>query len=174
MSLKIERIDPCSGAFHQHVTLIGALGATRHVLWGNRVLDAGDWKRRLSAAGEVSLAFSIPPGRGTVSVVAVDRADRSNIVHFTYEPSEPYEPSQPREGPARLGTEAVADELLVAVRGAPPDLVDRLERSGDEATARLGCLMRRIQGRDGPAAADCGSSEGKPVVCDPVTHDFAW
>ncbi|MDT9686989.1 hypothetical protein Q5762_01215 [Streptomyces sp. P9(2023)] len=177
MSLRIKRIDPCSGSLHQYVTLTGTLLGTRHILWGDRVLEEGEWKGEVFAPGDVTLTFTIPQGSGTVSVVAIDGEERSNTVHFTYI-RPPVQPDG-AETPAPLldGEPSVFDELVSCVRGAPRELVDRLEESDDARMARLGRAMRSVRGQlpPGPDGSDRSSLTGDgPTVIDPVTHDPAW
>ncbi|MFF3315992.1 hypothetical protein ACFYV5_10820 [Streptomyces sp. NPDC003035] len=179
MSLKIERIDPCSGSLHQYVTLTGPLLGTRHILWGDHVLGEGEWKGEESAPGELSLTFTIPQGIGTVPVVAIDGEERSNTVYFTYDRP------RLREGPPlpHAADAAVLGELVRCVRAAPRELVDRLEESDDARTARLGRIMRSVRdqlpprpdGFDRRGEQPCGEPVSMdPMSIDPVTHDPAW
>ncbi|WP_367139764.1 MULTISPECIES: IPT/TIG domain-containing protein [Streptomyces] len=84
MSLQIDSIDPARGRPGVEVTLTGTLLRTQTLRWGEEDWDETYWEGAASGNGTVEITFKVPPGAGTVQVVALNGNEQSNMVEFTY------------------------------------------------------------------------------------------
>ncbi|MFJ9848093.1 IPT/TIG domain-containing protein [Streptomyces sp. NPDC101150] len=85
MSLQIDSIDPARGTQGDEVTLTGTLLRAQALRWGDQEWDETFWEGGASSGnGATEIFFQVPPGEGTVQIMAVNGDDRSNTVEFTY------------------------------------------------------------------------------------------
>ncbi|MBZ4322938.1 IPT/TIG domain-containing protein [Streptomyces huiliensis] len=84
MAPHIDRIQPDQGKEGQKwVTLQGDLDGTTKLLWGNKEVSVDDtFVENYGDSTDVDV--EVPPGKGTVHVVAVRDDGKSNSVDFTY------------------------------------------------------------------------------------------